>query len=234
MSRSVAEIVAPTRLGTSFRWLLGSSWVSNIGDGVMIAAGPLLVASETRDPLLVALAAVLQYLPWLVFGLFAGVVADRVDRRRLVAVAEPVPGRRARRPRRHDRHRRGQHRGRAGRDLPARHRRDLRRHHDRHAAADARGQARPRHRQRPADRRHGDAQPARRPADRGAAVRPRALAAVRRPRRSASALSVVLVLRLRLPAHGRERTGDAPPRSAATSSRACAGCGATPPCARWR
>ena len=53
-----------------------------------VAAGPLLVASETHDPFLVALAAVLQYLPFLLFGLFAGVIADRVDRRRLVVVAD--------------------------------------------------------------------------------------------------------------------------------------------------
>jgi fucose permease len=79
--------VAPARLGTPFRWLLGSSWVSNIGDGVIVSAGPLLVASETRDPFLVALAWMLQYLPWLIFGLFAGVVADRVNRKVLITVA---------------------------------------------------------------------------------------------------------------------------------------------------
>lgn len=87
MRRSLVEIVVPARLGHSFRWLLASSWASNLADGLIVAAGPLLVASETRDPLLVALAAVLQYLPWPIFGLFAGVVADRVDRRRLVAVS---------------------------------------------------------------------------------------------------------------------------------------------------
>jgi MFS family permease len=87
VSRSLVEVVVPARLGHSFRWLLASSWVSNLGDGVIIAAGPLLVASETREPFLVALAAVLQYLPWPIFGLFAGVVADRVDRRRLVAIS---------------------------------------------------------------------------------------------------------------------------------------------------
>ncbi len=88
MYRSVVESVVPARLGTPFRWLLASSWVSNIADGLQVAAGPLLVASETRDPFLVSLAAVLQYLPFLLFGLFAGVVADRVDRRRLVALAD--------------------------------------------------------------------------------------------------------------------------------------------------
>ena len=53
MSRFV-EAVLPARLGSRFRWLLASSWVSNIGDGIALAAGPLLVASQTRDPFLVA------------------------------------------------------------------------------------------------------------------------------------------------------------------------------------
>ena len=88
MGGSVVESVVPARLGRPFPWLLASSWMSNLADGLMVAAGPLLVASETRDPFLVALAAVLQYLPFLLFGLFAGVVADRVDRRRLVATAD--------------------------------------------------------------------------------------------------------------------------------------------------
>lgn len=83
MSR-VVESISPARLGPGFRWLLASFWISNIGDGLSLAAGPLLVASQTRDPLLVALAALLQRVPWLLFGLWAGVLADRVDRRRLV------------------------------------------------------------------------------------------------------------------------------------------------------
>ena len=75
-------------MGRSFRWLLGSSWVSNIGDGIALAAGPLLVASQTRNAVLVALAALLQRLPWLVFGLWAGAIADRLDRRVVVMVAD--------------------------------------------------------------------------------------------------------------------------------------------------
>lgn len=81
---AVLEVLAPARLGRPFRWLLGSSWASNLGDGIVFAAGPLLVASRTDDPFLVALAVVLQRLPWVLFGLAAGVVADRVDRRRLM------------------------------------------------------------------------------------------------------------------------------------------------------
>jgi MFS family permease len=75
-------------MGTPFRWLVGSSWVSNLGDGIGLAAGPLLVASQTQDPFLVALAGLLQRLPWLLFGLYAGVLADRVDRRLLVVAVD--------------------------------------------------------------------------------------------------------------------------------------------------
>ncbi|MFD2092863.1 MFS transporter [Blastococcus deserti] len=87
MSRLV-EAVLPARMGTSFRWLVGSAWIGNLGDGIALAAGPLLVASQTSDPLLVALAGLLQRLPWLLFGLHAGVLADRVDRRLLVVVVD--------------------------------------------------------------------------------------------------------------------------------------------------
>lgn len=83
MARLV-EAVLPARLGVSFRWLVGSSWISNLGDGIGFAAGPLLIASQTQDPFIVALGGLLQRLPWLLFGLYAGVLADRVDRRVLV------------------------------------------------------------------------------------------------------------------------------------------------------
>ena len=79
-----AEFVVPSRLGRSFRCLLASSWVTNLGDGITLAAGPLLVASQTHNPLTVAMAAFLQRLPWLLFGLYAGVVADRLNRRAIV------------------------------------------------------------------------------------------------------------------------------------------------------
>ena len=72
MSR-LLDAVLPTRMGTPFRWLLASSWISNVGDGIALAAGPLLVASQTHAPFLVALAVLLQRLPWLLFGLYAGV-----------------------------------------------------------------------------------------------------------------------------------------------------------------
>src|SRR4051794_41941323 len=73
--------MVPARLGPGFRWLLASSWVSNLGDGLMTAAGPLLVASQTHNPVLVAAAAMSSQLPWLLFGLVPGALADCLDRR---------------------------------------------------------------------------------------------------------------------------------------------------------
>jgi len=84
----VIDVIAPPRMGRGFRWLLSSSWMSNVGDGIALAAAPLLVASQTRNAVLVALAALLQRLPWLLFGLWAGAVADRLDRRVVVIVAD--------------------------------------------------------------------------------------------------------------------------------------------------
>jgi MFS family permease len=85
---TLLERFAPDRLGRGFRWLMGSSWVGSVGDGIALSAGPLLIASETKSAFLVAAAAFLQRLPWLLLGLPAGVIADRVDRRLLLVCSE--------------------------------------------------------------------------------------------------------------------------------------------------
>ncbi|SDC66500.1 MFS transporter [Nocardioides lianchengensis] len=87
MSR-ILETVAPQRLGSGFRWLMASSWTSNLGDGIGLAAGPLLVASQTDEAGLVALAALMVWLPPLLLGLYAGALADRLDRRLLVVAVD--------------------------------------------------------------------------------------------------------------------------------------------------
>jgi MFS family permease len=84
----LVETVAPARLGGGFRWLLASGWTSNLGDGLAMAAGPLLVASQTDQELLVALAALLQWLPPLLFGLLAGALADRLDRKVIIITVD--------------------------------------------------------------------------------------------------------------------------------------------------
>jgi MFS family permease len=81
---AIAEPIAPARLGRSFRWLFASALISNVGDGIALAAGPLLIASQTSDALLISLAVLAQILPPLLFGAFAGAISDRFDRRQVV------------------------------------------------------------------------------------------------------------------------------------------------------
>ncbi|MBP2336160.1 MFS family permease [Saccharothrix coeruleofusca] len=77
-----------TRLGPDFTRLWLAKAVSNVGDGMALAAGPLLLASLTDDPLLVGGAVFVQQLPWLLFSLVSGVFVDRLDRRKLVVVVD--------------------------------------------------------------------------------------------------------------------------------------------------
>ncbi|MEE8331349.1 MAG: MFS transporter, partial [Acidimicrobiia bacterium] len=75
-------------MGRSFNKLWAASAISNLGDGVMAAAFPLLVASITRDPLLVAGATVVNRLSWLFFALPAGALVDRMDRKRVMMAVD--------------------------------------------------------------------------------------------------------------------------------------------------
>ena len=72
-------------LGVNYWKLWVASVISNLGDGVAGIAYPWLASALTRNPIHIAAVAVVSRLPWLLFSLPAGVVTDRVDRRRLVA-----------------------------------------------------------------------------------------------------------------------------------------------------
>lgn len=83
---TLLEPIAPARLGRGFRWLLASAVVMNLGDGIILAAGPLLVASQTGDAFLVAMAYFAQVTPALLFSIVAGAAADRLNRRTISIV----------------------------------------------------------------------------------------------------------------------------------------------------
>jgi MFS family permease len=76
------------RLGPEFTKLWTASTVSNLGDGITVVAGPLLAASLTRNPLLVAALTFAQRLPWLLLSLPSGALVDRLDRRRVMVAAD--------------------------------------------------------------------------------------------------------------------------------------------------
>lgn len=61
--------------------LFSASAISNLADGVFMILLPLLAVRITDSPLLIAGLGVAGRLPWLVFVLFAGALADRLDRR---------------------------------------------------------------------------------------------------------------------------------------------------------
>jgi MFS family permease len=69
-------------LGGGFRRLWTATIASNLGDGLVAAAFPLLAASITRSPTAIAGLSVAAGVPWLVFGPFADAIVDRHDRRR--------------------------------------------------------------------------------------------------------------------------------------------------------
>lgn len=72
----------------NYRLLFSAGALTNLGDGVVVLALPWLATMLTRDPLAIAAVTAAGFAPWLLFALPAGVVTDRVDRRRLIMRAD--------------------------------------------------------------------------------------------------------------------------------------------------
>ncbi len=79
---------ATARLGAAFWQLWTASGLSNLADGIVKVALPLVAVRLTHSPTLIAGLAFALSLPWLLFALPAGAIADRVDRRRAMVAAE--------------------------------------------------------------------------------------------------------------------------------------------------
>lgn len=102
MSESTATAVAKTGspvgragkvpLGRDFGKLWTAAAFSNLADGVGRVAVPLIATTLTRDPLAISALGALAFLPWLVFGLPAGMIVDRFDRRWIMAIANGLRG----------------------------------------------------------------------------------------------------------------------------------------------
>lgn len=78
----------PLRRNRDFLLLLAGEGVSSVGDAVTFTAMPLLVLALTGSGLLMGVVGALQTVPDLLFGLLAGAVADRWDRRRLMLFSD--------------------------------------------------------------------------------------------------------------------------------------------------
>jgi len=68
----------------NFNLLLTASTFSNLADGIAGFAYPWLFSLLTRDPLLISIVSVLVNLPHLIFVLYAGVIADKFNRQKIL------------------------------------------------------------------------------------------------------------------------------------------------------
>ncbi|MFE3865578.1 MFS transporter [Streptomyces goshikiensis] len=86
MSASTTDRAASQRprLGRDFSQLWWSAAVSSLGDGATIAAAPLLATRLTDDPRLIGAASVAVTIPFILFGIPAGLLVDRLDIRTMM------------------------------------------------------------------------------------------------------------------------------------------------------
>lgn len=78
------------RLSPAFNRLWVAAIASNMSDGIGRVAIPLIAASITRDPAAMGVLGALGVVPWLAFGVLSGVLVDRFDRRKAMAVANAL------------------------------------------------------------------------------------------------------------------------------------------------
>jgi len=71
-----------------FAKLWTASTLSALGTGLTVVAAPLYVSARTSNALIVSATTGVAMLPWLLFALPAGVLVDRVDRRRLMVAVD--------------------------------------------------------------------------------------------------------------------------------------------------
>jgi len=77
---------------TALQRFITASAMTNLADGVAVVAWGWIASLLTRDAFLVALVPVALRLPWFVLALPAGLVTDRVDRRRLILRMDALRG----------------------------------------------------------------------------------------------------------------------------------------------
>lgn len=79
---------ATSRLPRAYWRLFSASGISNVGDGVLVAALPLLAARVTDSEFSVGLVSAFFTVPWLLLSLPAGALIDRSDPRRVMALTD--------------------------------------------------------------------------------------------------------------------------------------------------
>lgn len=78
------------KLGPAFNRLFSASVISNLSDGLLAVAAPLLAISLTKDPILISMLSAFVMLPWLLFAIPIGLIVDRSDKRLLVTLTNSI------------------------------------------------------------------------------------------------------------------------------------------------
>lgn len=77
-------------MGPAFNRMWAASLISNLSDGVLMAAAPLLAISLTDNTVLISAIGATVMLPWLLFAIPIGAMVDRIDRRFILASANAI------------------------------------------------------------------------------------------------------------------------------------------------
>jgi MFS family permease len=78
------------KFSSAFQRLWTASAASNLADGLLKTAAPLLATTLTKDPFWISTIAALSMLPWLFFASPIGGLVDRINRRTMLAVANTL------------------------------------------------------------------------------------------------------------------------------------------------
>ena len=87
---SIETSAAREPLGPRFTALFAATAGSNLADGILLVAVPLIAMGLTTSPLQISLLSAATWLPWLLLGLYAGARIDRGDRRRILILSVAV------------------------------------------------------------------------------------------------------------------------------------------------
>jgi len=90
MNEIPQETSTSPRPGGQFSRFAGAVGLANVADGIAIIAWAWTASLLTRDPLLIALLPAALRIPWVVFALPSGILADRADRQRLVVMCDLI------------------------------------------------------------------------------------------------------------------------------------------------
>jgi MFS family permease len=86
--KNLAIDLTPIRKYRDFRYLWTSGLISNLGSMITYVAIPFQIKELTNSYLAVGISGLVELVPLIVFGLYGGVLADAVDRKKMIWATE--------------------------------------------------------------------------------------------------------------------------------------------------